>query len=294
MPSYFAYGLGIQSDLVLPQFLPHDGPCDVTIELTDRDIPAPDLEGREEYHDINKTSALLYLNEIGKFLIEGGTKITVVLNPDADLGVVQVIIIGTMMAILLFQRGRLVLHGSAIRIGDRAVAFLGTSGAGKSTIAAALTRRGHTLITDDVAPIDLSGERPFIVPGYPMVKVDMNSARQLGIETSNLAVLPTKKQKFGCQAADDYQESPCLLSHIFALDYDDVPSFKPLAPQDAFLTILNNTPPTMWGIDGDSAHFQLCGQLLRQTPLSLFVRDYNLSALDAHARMIEDFIEVRD
>jgi hypothetical protein len=44
---------------------------------------------------------------------------------------------------------RLALHASVVDVDGRAVAFLGASRQGKSTLAAALARRGHTLLSDD-------------------------------------------------------------------------------------------------------------------------------------------------
>ncbi|WP_143089898.1 hypothetical protein [Tropicimonas isoalkanivorans] len=41
------------------------------------------------------------------------------------------------------------LHMSAVRLGGAAVAFCGRSGQGKSTLAAAMMRAGHALLTDD-------------------------------------------------------------------------------------------------------------------------------------------------
>lgn len=53
--------------------------------------------------------------------------------------------------------GKLVLHGSVVRIGSALAVFLGETGAGKSTLAASLDAKGYELLGDDavvVAPID--------------------------------------------------------------------------------------------------------------------------------------------
>lgn len=48
---------------------------------------------------------------------------------------------------------RLVLHASAVRIGHGVVAFVGASGAGKSTIAQFFAERGYQLVSDDLLPV---------------------------------------------------------------------------------------------------------------------------------------------
>ena len=65
---------------------------------------------------------------------------------------------GTVLALAWRLRGELCLHASAVSIGGRAVLFVGESGAGKSTIAAALAVRGHRVIADDLVVISADHE----------------------------------------------------------------------------------------------------------------------------------------
>lgn len=62
------------------------------------------------------------------------------------------------------------LHGSAARIGRGAVAFIGASGAGKSTIALALARAGADHICDDALPIE-AGKPPVVWPSDGTVRL---------------------------------------------------------------------------------------------------------------------------
>lgn len=55
-------------------------------------------------------------------------------------------------------RGEPVLHASAVAMGDRAVAFMGASGMGKSTLATLLCARGAQLITDDALRLVREGD----------------------------------------------------------------------------------------------------------------------------------------
>jgi len=59
-------------------------------------------------------------------------------------------LIGPIMAFVLRLRGDIALHASAVAIGDAAVALVGPHGSGKSTTAAALSRAGCTVVTDDL------------------------------------------------------------------------------------------------------------------------------------------------
>ena len=59
------------------------------------------------------------------------------------------------LPLVLHARGAEVLHASAVRLGGGVVAFCGTSGAGKSTIAYGLHRRGRPLWADDAVALQV-------------------------------------------------------------------------------------------------------------------------------------------
>jgi len=67
--------------------------------------------------------------------------------------VIPIVVPGTVVAFLLALRGQFVLHGSAVALGDSALAFVGVSGQGKSTMAAMFCAAGASLVTDDVLPL---------------------------------------------------------------------------------------------------------------------------------------------
>jgi hypothetical protein len=78
---------------------------------------------------------------------------------------ISIVVPGTVTAFLLAMSGRCVLHASAVDLGGRAVAFAGTSGQGKSTMAALFCATGALLVTDDVLPLE------FDPPAGPPVQV---------------------------------------------------------------------------------------------------------------------------
>lgn len=78
---------------------------------------------------------------------------------------------GPVLSLLLRIRGELAFHASAVQVGDRAIAFAGPHGAGKSTLAAALAAAGCPLVTDDVLHVRVEGSGWMAEPFVSMLKL---------------------------------------------------------------------------------------------------------------------------
>jgi len=98
---------------------------------------------------------LLRFHDACDFVVSRDTA-TVTLHPaeGSDPGLSRVLTTGGMLAFVLHLRRELVLHASAVETADGAVAFVGYSGMGKSTMAALLCAEGAQLVTDDVLRLD--------------------------------------------------------------------------------------------------------------------------------------------
>ncbi|MBX3207367.1 MAG: hypothetical protein KF764_20130 [Labilithrix sp.] len=71
---------------------------------------------------------------------------------------------GDVRLLLRQLAGEISLHGSAVTVGGRAVVMLGTSGRGKSTLAAALCRRGAELLADDAVGLTFTATSVDVEP----------------------------------------------------------------------------------------------------------------------------------
>lgn len=87
------------------------------------------------------------------------------LEPGADAALVPVLFAGTVVAFLLMARGCLVLHASAVELDGKALAFMGFSGQGKTTVAALACTVGLRLVADDVLPVHVDEAGVWCVPG---------------------------------------------------------------------------------------------------------------------------------
>jgi hypothetical protein len=123
---------------------------------------------------------LLRVTGVGRFLVSQGREVTFESEHGDPQAACAAYLQGSIIGMLLNQRGGIVMHASAVAVDGKAVLFCGVSGAGKSTLAAALATRGHGMISDDVSLIT------FDAAGRPAVRSD---ARQLKLADSAIAAL---------------------------------------------------------------------------------------------------------
>jgi hypothetical protein len=106
------------------------------------------------------------LYRLADFVIDGGSrKVVFHRDPACDPEVVAILLAGTVTAYLLSAGGGLVLHASAVEVDGRALAFVGFSGQGKTTVATLLSTNGLPLVTDDLLPVNSHDGEVTCVPG---------------------------------------------------------------------------------------------------------------------------------
>ncbi len=86
-------------------------------------------------------------------------------------------LVGTVLSLWLESRGVPVLHASSVLIEGKAVAFLSTSLAGKSTLAASLMQCGYPLLTDDALALECDDSHCVGHSGYPRMRLWPDQAK---------------------------------------------------------------------------------------------------------------------
>ncbi len=189
---------------------------------------------------------------------------------------------------LLHQRGYLVLHASAVVCAGGAAAFLGASGWGKSTLAALLHARGHALVTDDVAAIDMAGE-PRVLPGTPQLKLWPDVLASLGEDAEVLPRVHPQLDKRARAIEHGHHSEPVPLRRLYVLT--DAPSrqIQPLSPRQALLELLRHSygARTLQAVRRVE-HFRQCARLASEVPVRRLAAPRNLDALPALAGLIEE------
>jgi hypothetical protein len=138
-------------------------------------------EIRESGHYIDGRTTFYAIKGVGYFMIEKGKKVVVDELKKADKNVVELYLLGICMATILRQRKYIVFHGSCVRVDGKTILFAGPQGAGKSTLAAASTKRGAKIISDDISPawVSPSGKAK-VATGHQQVKLWPKSVDMLG------------------------------------------------------------------------------------------------------------------
>lgn len=133
----------------------------------------------------------------------------------------------------------LALHGSAIEIGDKAVAFLAVSRSGKSTLAASFASNGFRFLTDDGLLLEKPDEDYVIRPSHPSIRLWADSCKAMARKSSRPepAIDYSTKARFLADEHFVFCDEPRPLAHVYFLgdgSSKDV-SITPVSSQQAFI-----------------------------------------------------------
>ena len=279
-----AYGLDLWSDIPLPEFMTAGGGLDVVIRLHREDRTVACTSASWDFRD---SETICTFPNVGRFRVRAGREIQVTPAPGADPTLLRLYVEGMMMAVLLHQRGLYVLHASVVEIGGRGVAFLGHVGAGKSTMALALERRGCRLIADDNAAVDLALGKYEIIPAFPRVKVYPAIAHTLGIADESLSPLHVTQVKKTREVEGQFSEKTVRLDRIYLLSRDASPVVERLNKADALVELITNSIPTRWGLAGGAEQLKKSAAVAREVPVYRLRTFHQLEEIEPLAREIE-------
>lgn len=283
---YTSYGLSISSAIALPELQTLDrGPGEADVEIRTGQLGDGGLDNGKQLGPFlwaGPDALSLEVPNVARFLIREGREIVVEPVPGIDEDSVRVFLLGSAFGALLFQRGLLVLHGNAVRVGDQCMVCVGPSGAGKSTLAAGFLQRGHEILADDVVPIDGQCRA---VPGFPRLKLWRDAIEHFDIDTGPLKRIRPETEKFNYPLAEQFADRPLPIRWIYILGTHTRPDtlFEPIGGMQRFQPLHNNTYRVRFlqGMALKGEHLQLCGRLAGKVRLARITRPQQGFELDA-------------
>lgn len=163
---------------------------------------------------------LLRFPQLADFLVSADAcTVTSFPAPEVPEGTARHLYLNQVLPLVLSKLGKLVFHASAVEIGSGAVAFVGESGRGKSTLAASFAVSGCRFLTDDGLVVQPSGEGFEVLPSHPSIRLWDDSEAALIPPAARRAppVHYTSKARF---LADDelaFCEEPRPLRRVYFL-----------------------------------------------------------------------------
>jgi len=165
--------------------------------------------------------------------------------PDADDDAAEHLYLNQVLPLALSRQGHLVFHASAVDIGGDAVAFLGESGRGKSTLAGSFSRNGFRVLTDDGLVLVPCEHGYRVMPSEPSIRLWPDSERALVGENLALAVRMQLSSKARFRAGDGFVfcDRPRPLRRIYFLGDRESGgiAFERLTAAEALVQLVKNS-----------------------------------------------------
>jgi hypothetical protein len=282
------------TELLLPELppavpAPGERPVQIRLGKAPASLRAPLAAGQS--YEANDTEFLLRLPDVATYYARDGVEIVVDLVEGAAELDVRSYLLGSLFAVLCHQRGLLPLHGSAIATPRGAVAFLGASGAGKSSIAAFLSRRGHRILADDICLVDPAAPRDQrVLPVAPWLKLWSATLDAMGESSSGLPRVFSDDEKY--RLGLNQHEAPAPLAELILLERAEnqtEASFERLTPVHALHAVLDLTYQS-WlvrAMGRTEQYFLRCGEALDGVRVTRMRRPWNFDAMEATLSALE-------
>jgi hypothetical protein len=284
---YRIYGLRLRSDLPLPiTSVSDDGEVDLTVQHCGA-IPRPVTPAPPvmiiDWRQVEQRWLLRYHTRTGEML-------EFAFNPEASrleirctmpemTDDITALLVGAGLATALHLRGIPILHASAVVVDGRAILVAGMTGAGKSTLAAALVRLGAPLLAEDLAVLTFGENAIAVQAGYPRLRLCPDATLVAGKAAPDLPrvfsgfVPDDKRWLDAADLAGGFCATPAPLGVIYLLaprrpDRKAL-AIEPLPPHRAGLALLDHLYGARWLRIPQPQALEWCARIAGRTPVRL-------------------------
>lgn len=165
--------------------------------------------------------------------------------PETSDSTIEHLYLNQILPLTLGQQGKLVFHASAVEIGEVAVAFMGASGRGKSTLATSFATNGLRFLTDDGLVVEPRDGHYDALPSHPSIRLWQDSEQALMSQHAIKAppVQFTTKARFLSGSTIGFCEHPRPLHQIYFLGEGKTEQFvcNRMSPAVAFIELVKHS-----------------------------------------------------
>lgn len=163
--------------------------------------------------------------------------------PGASEQSVRDLFLNQVVPLIRAHQGELVVHASAVAVGGAAILFVGQSGRGKSTLAAAFAKASMPFLSDDGVVLTSDGSRYVVAPNRPSFRLWQDSQLAIGARLE----LPDEdeQEKSSVQAGEDlpFHAAPLPLRAFYFLGpgLAGKVRIEPLSRRQALADLINHS-----------------------------------------------------
>jgi hypothetical protein len=218
---------------------------------------------------LGRNRLLIAVPAIGRFLLKGGRHIVFTASDHAREDALAAVISGSLLGLLLQQRGLTVLRASAVAVDGYAMLFCGPGGSGKSVLAAALDKAGYPLIADDRCVLTVDGAGVVrALPDGGGLQLWVTAIEQLDLRARPASHLRAGLEKLQVEPADSATVAMPVRA-LYALDARNRAegiSITPLVPARAAIQPLADAfNPMLARLLGQAAAYLKAGGILARS-----------------------------
>lgn len=291
MADYRLFGLRVRSEIPLPELAQDESGERPQVMIRRGTVVS---NGSEEGLHQDGDALLLTIPDVGRYRIAGGSDIMVDAGADIPAPNIRLFLLGSAFGALLHQRRMLPLHANAIEVNGRAVAFMGETGAGKSTLAAWFHDRGYRILADDVCVVGFEeAGQPNVAPGLPRLRLWSEALEFTGRDAKNFsrsytgAAAQMDKYDVPIEAAS-VRASSAQLAAIYLLERGDRFAVTSVTGASAAELLFANTYRGSYLslVNGKQQHWQSAIKLVQSVPVFRAVRSWDLTKLHEQCALL--------
>lgn len=291
---YRISGLTVAAEMKLPGAIEFAaGTADVDVRFAEVPLHLANPTRTGPIWELDQSHFLLRLPGIGRLLASHGTQLDLWPEAGVDPGELPIFALGSGIGALLYQRGVTVLHASAVVRDNAAHLLCGVSGVGKSTLAAALCKRGHAFASDDVSAIGLAGDgTPLLWPDGRQLKLLDNSIAAVAVAEGRRGNVRTGVAKYFVDPPGRAVTDAVPVGAIYMLAEDrrlETPEMELLKGVNAATALHRNTyrPRLAREMARIGDPLRVTTAILRHVPVYRLSRPFGLQKLPQLVALIE-------
>jgi hypothetical protein len=253
---YYAFGLRIESDWALPCT---ESPCPFFLKIRLRPAPVSffatqvpaELRSNSrpvQRHELEDGSTYIVWRDIFEFHVSADSRVIQCHSLDGKPeAAFRTYLLGNLLAFALLNVGVETLHASVVIDQEQAIAFLGDSAYGKSTLTAAFLQAGAELLSDDFLVLRRENGEYVAYPGIPRLKLYEHTAKHLAPPgKAGAPMFPSRRPKL-VYTVERAHLKPTALQSFYALASPKEAAgvkeiqITPLNEKEAYLELTKNS-----------------------------------------------------